>query len=105
MSTISYNLYRNAGSGGPIDYSSPIATTTATTWTAPAAPGLAYPGDWKFGVRAMWLDDALEEQNLDAAVELFLDASGLDISRRPTEPSGLRAIPQTAGAIRVEWGY
>jgi hypothetical protein len=104
MSTITYNIYRNDGSGGPIDYSTPIASTTATSWTSTGAPGLASPGAWKFGVRAFRAEDALEEKNLDAAVALILDASALDVSRRPVAPSGLRAIPRAAGAIRVEWG-
>lgn len=103
MPNISYNIYRNDGAGGPIDYSVPVATTAATSWTAPDPP--ACPGDWKFGVRAFRTDDALEEQNLDAAAALVLDASGLDVTRRPTPPNGLRALPRPGGAIRVEWGW
>lgn len=103
MSNISYNVYRNDGNGGPIDYSVPVATTAATSWTAPGP--LAFPGNWKFGVRAFRTDDAQEEQNLNVAAALVLDASALDVTRRPTPPSGLRAIPQAGGAIRVEWGW
>jgi hypothetical protein len=103
MATISYHIYRNDGAGGPIDYSTPVATTADTSWTAPGP--LACPGDWKFGVRAFRTDDAQEEQNLDVAAALVLDAQAVDVTRRPTAPSGLRAIPRPAGAIRVEWGW
>ena len=97
-----YNLYRNDGAGGPIDYTSPIATTSATSWTS--GP-LVYPGVWKFGVRAYQVANSLEEKNLDAAIELVLDGSAADVSATPIAPSGLRAIPRPGGAIRVEWGY
>jgi len=97
-----YNVYRNDGSGGPIDYTNPIATTSAPSEIS--GPPV-FPSDWKFGVRACQLANSLEEKNLDAAIELVLNGSAADISATPIAPNGLRAIPRAAGAIRVEWGY
>ena len=85
-----YHVYSNGGSG-PINYSSPIATVYGLTWTS--GP-LAYPDTWKFGVRAF--DGFGEEQNLDCAVSIVLDAGGNDISRRPMAPVGLRAFATKA---------
>jgi hypothetical protein len=99
---VAYNIYGNDGSGGPIDYSTPIATTTETSWSSAS---LATPGSWKFSVRAVRVADGLEEQNLDAAITLDLDASAADVSSRPLPPNGLRAIPRPKGVVRVEWGY
>ena len=99
---IAYNIYRNDGSGGPIDYATPVASTSSTSW---ASGPLAAPGQWKFGVRAARLADGLEEKNLDAAVAISLGDAGADLSGRPAGPSGLRAFPRANGAIRVEWGY
>jgi hypothetical protein len=98
--SLTYSVYANDGAGGPIDYSSSVATTGGLTWTSGA---LAYPGVWRFGVRAS--DTGGEEQNLDCAVTLILDGSGADISARPTAPIGLRAFATAAGGIRVEWAY
>ena len=95
-----YHIYANSGTGDPIDYADPIATTAALTWTSPP---LAYPGTWRFGVRAF--DTGGEEENLDCAITLILDASGNDISLRPTAPIGLRAFATAGGGIRVEWAY
>jgi hypothetical protein len=97
---IVYAVYGNDGAGGPINYATPLALVNGTSWTSSA---LAAPGQYRFGVRARAIDSGLEEQNLDAAVELVLDASGRDVTDVPLPPLGVRALPQAAGAIRVEW--
>jgi len=97
--TIGYNIYSNAG-GGPINYTTPIATTYELSWTS--GP-LAYPDTWMFGVRAF--NGNGEEKNLDCAVEIVLDASGNDITMRPEAPFGLRAFATAGGGIRAEWTY
>jgi hypothetical protein len=97
---LGFHVYANTGVGDPINYVLPVATVFGLTWTS--GP-LAYPGDWKFGVRAF--DSCGEEQNLDAAVELILDSGANDITRRPLPPAGLRAIAKAGGSIRVEWAY
>jgi hypothetical protein len=98
MSILYYNIYVNSGDGDPVDYAVPIGAVTTTTWTT---SGLAAPGIWSFGVRAA--DGNGEEENLDCAVTIVLDASGNDISGRPAPPVGLRAFPLAGGAVRVEW--
>lgn len=100
--SIAYNVYRNDGAGGPIDYSNPITTTTALSWSI--GP-LEHPGAWKFAVRTVRVEDGLEERNLSVAAVLILDSSGRDASRRPASPTGLRVFPRAAGAIRVEWSF
>jgi hypothetical protein len=85
-----YRIYANTGIGDPINYATPVATTGLLSWTSSA---LAYPGDWKFGVRAYNPTNGLGEKNLDCAVEIILDAAGTDIANRPGPPSGLRGFP------------
>ena len=93
-----YNIYSNLESGESVRYTSPIASLVSTLWTSPC---LASPGVWSFGVRAA--DANGEEQNLDANVTIVLDASGNDITSRPSSPVGLRAFPLPSGSARVEW--
>ncbi len=97
-----YHVYANTGAGDPINYATPVATTSGLSWTS--AP-LSYASDWKFGVRAFYYPNGLEEQNLDCAVEIILDATGKDITNRPAPPTGLRAIAVKGGNIKVEWSY
>jgi len=96
---VGYNIYSNAGVGA-INYATPIATVYGLTWTSPP---LNYPDTWRFGVRAF--NQYGEEKNLDAAVTIILDASGNDITLRPSPPVGLRALALAGGTVRVEWGY
>ncbi len=97
---VSYHIYSNTGGGDPINYITPVGTTAGLTWTL--GP-LSYPGDWKFGVRAF--DSYGEEQNLDCAVDIILDATGKDITDRPLSPIALRVFPMANAAIRAEWAY
>jgi hypothetical protein len=97
-----YHVYANTGQGDPINYATPIATVDGLSWRSPP---LAYPGDWRFGVRAFYDRNGLEEQNLDCAVEIILDGSGNDITNRPGPPTGLRALAVAGGNIKVEWSY
>jgi hypothetical protein len=100
--TLAYRVYSNTGGGDPINYGSPIATVATPGFLTPA---LTYPGTWSFGVRSVDLGSALEEQNVDAAVTVILDAGGNDITNQPPPPTGLRAFALAGGSIRVEWGY
>ena len=47
----------------------------------------------------------LEEQNVDAVVELILDANGNDVTSTPAPPLGLRAFPIAGGKAPIEWTY
>jgi hypothetical protein len=100
--TTEYHVYQNTASGGPIDYSSPVATVSGLTWTSGA---LTYPGVWRFGVRAYDTVLMLEEENLDCALTLILNAAATDVSLQPAPPIGLRAFATAAAGIRVEWAY
>jgi hypothetical protein len=95
-----YNVYINTGAGDPVNYATPVGALLATTWTF---SGLTAPGTWSFGVRAA--DGRGEEQNLDCAVSIVLDAFGNDVTNRPDPPVGLRAFPLAGASIRVEWCY
>jgi hypothetical protein len=97
---LGYHVYTNAGLGGPINYAVPVATVNGQSWTSAV---LGAPGHFKLGVRAYNPATGLEEQNIDAAVELVLDPAGRDITEVPPAPLGLRAFPTAAGTIRAEW--
>jgi hypothetical protein len=95
-----YHVYMNRGQGDPINYATPVATVAGLTWTSGV---LTFPGDYKLGVRAYDPLSCLEEQNVDAVVEVVLDADGNDVTRVPPPPLGLRAVPLQGGRVRVEW--
>ena len=101
-SGIVYQIYANTGIGDPINYATPIATTTTTTYTTTALnPG----GTYRLAVRALDSSTGLVDQNIDCAVEIVLSAQGTDVTARPVAPIGLRAFPLAGGGIRVEWSY
>ncbi len=97
---VQYHVYTNTVGSTPIDYGSPVATVSATTWMSGT---LRAPGTWRFGVRAF--NGNGEEQNLDCSVTIVLDAYGNDITNRPLPPTGLRAFATANGGVRAEWWY
>ncbi len=97
-----YSVYANDGDGSGIDYDTPIDATMDLTWTSDP---LGYPGEWKFGVRVSSLESGLEEKNIDAAIRLVLDDSGVDITRKPKAPVALRVFATVNGGCRAEWAY
>jgi hypothetical protein len=97
---IIYHVYMNSGHADPINYATSIAKVTGLSWTSGLLPA---PGDYKLGVRAYDSRSSLEEQNVDAVVEVVLDAGGKDITHVPPPPLGLRALPLAGRRIRVEW--
>lgn len=99
---ISYHIYANDGRGGEVAYDSPIATTTAPTYTV--GP-LVAPSDNSFAVRAFDATSGIEEANTDARVRVVIDASGNDVTSRPNAVNGLSARPTAGGTCRVAWGY
>ena len=99
MST-SYNIYKNNGSGGAVDYSTVVANTSSLSYVAAA---LSYPSDTTFAVRAT--DGTHEETNVDAQVRIVLNASGVDITGVPNAVASLSALANGSGSIRVDWVY
>jgi len=99
---ITYRIYRNAGTGGPVDEATPVATVSATTWASPALVG---PGDWTWLVRTYDDVSLLEEKGTQARVRLELNAAGLDITNRPPSPTQLAARATAGGTCRVSWSY
>jgi hypothetical protein len=95
-----YHVYGNLGQGGQIDYTTPIALVAGHTWTSTT---VTVPGQYKLGVRAFDPITGLEDQNIDAAIDLVIDAQGNDVTDVPPSPVGLRAFPVAGGKLRVEW--
>jgi hypothetical protein len=98
--TIQYHIYTNDSAGGPVDYQTPIATVSATSF---AAPPLAAGSDTTFAIRAFDPSSGLEEANVDARVRVILDALGNDITGRPAPVLGLSARAAAGGSIVVNW--
>jgi hypothetical protein len=100
--TSHYYIFGNGGTGGPIDYSTPIATSSGTSWsTAPLAPG----STWAFGIRAFDPSTGLEESNVDAVATLALDGSGADVTHTPIPPALVTAAAIAGGGVAVSWCY
>lgn len=97
-----YHVYSNDHAGGPVDYTTPVATVAGLTWTSGA---LSAGSDSLYAVRAFDTVSGLEESNVDAVARLILDASRVDITNRPGAPKDLTATPTAGGTCRVSWGY
>ena len=99
--SIQYHLYGNNGAGGPIDWTTIIATTSSLSYT-PAA--LALSSDTSFGVRAYNAALSLEESGVTATVRIPLDGSGNDLSVLPNAPTAL-TVQQTPAGLTATWLY
>jgi hypothetical protein len=97
-----YDIFSGDHAGGPVDYTTPVATVSGLTWTGPALPPSSTT---KFGVRARDTVSGLAELNTDAAVTIPVSAAGADLGGLPAAPGGLRATAQAAGAVLVEWAW
>lgn len=98
---VEYHIYRNDGLGGPVDYSSAIATVNGLSYaTAPIPAG----SDVRFAVRAFDTVSGLEDRNTDAAVRIVTDGAGIDRTGTPASPTGLTATATAGGTAKVEWG-
>jgi hypothetical protein len=95
-------VYSNGGAGGPVDYSTPLASVAGLSYLTAA---LTPPGDWTFAVRNYDTVTGLEEDNTDARARLVLDASGADVTGRPAAPTGLTAGPLPGGRVRLTWAF
>ena len=99
---IVYQVFSNGGSGGPVDYSTPIATVSGTSYTTGA---LAAPGVYRFAVRAKDTATGLADANTQATVRVALDASGVDVGGVPNPPFAAVARPTAGGGCLVAWTY
>lgn len=100
--TIVYHVYANNGAGGPVDYTSIVATTNGLSYQTGA---LTFPGQYTFAVRAFGVTSQLEESNVDARRRLVLDSSGNDITALPNPPVFLTVFVTANGGATVIWSY
>jgi hypothetical protein len=99
---IVYRVYTNGRAGGPVDYSTPIASTSSLSYSAgPLSPS----SDTTFAIRAFDTTTGIEESNSDAQVRLILDENGVDVSARPNPAHALSLSRASGGACRVSWAY
>lgn len=99
--TVLYTVYGNDGAASPIDYGTALATTSGHTWSTT----ISVSGVKRLAVRAKWQGTSLEEQNLDAFVEVLIDGSLADVTATPAAPVGLVATSRTGGFAFAEWSY
>lgn len=97
-----YRVYSNGGTGGPVDYSVPIATTSDLT--IDLGP-LGAPGRHSFGVRVLDPSTGLEEMNTDVSTTIILDDTGSDVTGRPEAPRLVTVSATSGGGCRVSWAY
>src|SRR4051794_27957993 len=99
---ISYRIYSNHGTGGPVDYSAPVATTTASTYSIGS---LGVSTDNTFVVRAHDAGTGLEQAGSEAQARVVVGAAGADLSGLPNAPHSLGLSPDAGGGARVSWAY
>jgi hypothetical protein len=97
-----YRIYSGGMSGGPVDYSTPVATVSGLSWVTPALPANAIV---TYAVRAFDTVSGLEEPNIDARVTIRVNASQADVTGLPNAPTGLTATPAAGATARVAWQY
>lgn len=99
---INYHVYTNDGLGGPVDYTTVIATATGLTWTSPALPADAWRS---YALRTFDTVTGLEERNVDAVVTIILDASQADVTNLPDPPEHLTVQVGAGGTATVHWSF
>lgn len=99
---INYHIYTNDGLGGPVDYTTVIATTAGLTWTSPALPAGARRS---YAVRSFDTVTGLEERNVDAVATIVLDAARADVTNLPDPPEHLTVQAGSAGTAIVHWSF
>jgi hypothetical protein len=99
---IVYQVFSNGGTGGPVDYSTVIATVSGTSYTTGT---LMAPGDYRFAVRAQDTVTGLVESNTQASVRIVLDANGNLVAPAPGAPLAVKARASMGGGCLVSWSY
>lgn len=101
---VHYRIFANDGAGGPLDVTTPVATVTpGTTWVVSPAP--AAGEDWTFLVRAYDTVTGLDDGNVEARVNISLDAGGTDLATAPAAIQGLGARAGADGSAIVSWAF
>jgi hypothetical protein len=96
-----YRIYGSPTPGTPIDYATPLDQTALLSWPTSALPA----GTHRFGVRSVDTVGGLEESNVDAVVEITVDAGLNDVTDVPATPRGLVAVPTAGGGAHVTWSW
>ncbi len=102
VSGLVYDLFVGDDLGGPIDYTTPVVTTTSL---AADLPPLSLGARKRIGVRARNLLIGWDDGNTDAWVEIVLDAAGNDVTARPFPPGHLSAAAVAGGSVVLYWSY
>lgn len=97
-----YRIYSNDGQGGPVNYATPIGSTTGLSFACAALPPSS---DTTFVVRTYDATLGIEESNTDARVRIVIDQNGQEISGPPWPPSALHVRPLSGGRCRATWAY
>jgi len=101
MST-QYRIFANDFAGGPVDYSTPIATVSGSPYATAAIPT---GSDVTFAVRTYDSTSGLDDGNVDAVVRIITNGSGADKTAVPAMPSTISATARAGGECRVDWVY
>lgn len=100
--TILYRIYTNHGAGDPVDYTAPLVSTPALTYTA--GP-LGLSTDTTFVVRAFDDRTGFEEASTESRVRIIIAADGSDVSGHPNPPHAVTLSRIAGGGCRVCWAF
>ena len=99
---IAYHVYSNLGNGGPVNFSSPLLTTTDLSCvTGP----LGVSTNSTFVVRAFDVTTGLEEANTVATVRVSIGSDGVENTGLPNAPHALIFSAVMGGGCLVGWAY
>lgn len=100
---IQYRIYKSPDAGGPVDYSSVVATVTSgTTWaTSPIPTG----SDVTYAVRAFDTVTGLEERNVTATFRQRTGGSGQDLSAVPNAALAVAGVATGTTSAQVAWVF
>ena len=97
-----YHIYSNHGTGGPVDLSTPLVTTSDLSCVI--GP-LNSSTDSTFLVRAFAVDTGLEEANTVACVRVAIGVDGSETSGLPNSPHALFLSSVPGGGCLVGWAF
>ena len=100
--TIKYHIYSNHGTGGAVDLTAPLVTTTDLSCVI--GP-LNTSTDNTFLVRAFQTETGLEEANTVASVRASIGPDGLENSGLPNAPHALNLSSVPGGGCLISWAY